>query len=296
MTEENIVESVGGLGDLCLTEALDKAMEEMRVDEGLAKAMAIGSLLFIPFFADAKDIETSLPKGQTTYTKADIKDAMAKSYRLKATYGGVKASNVCNMVAKTLWLEARGEGPEGMKAVLSVILNRCGGDANKAIGVLRKYKAFSCWNDYKGGWTDSSYDFFEPSSIRKSGSSEDIWRECNELASKFLVGEFKSTIGNYNSYLNKATADKANVEGWGKKCKFRIGKHHFGYLRENDGYRKAEIAKRSDKPLGITVTVKKGDSLDKIAKANKVTVAAIMKRNPKIKDKNKISIGQKISL
>ena len=303
MKKETVVESFGSVGDLCLTEAFDKAMEQARVDEGIAKAIALGSLLCIPFFADAKDIEGSLPKGQTTYTRSDIKKAMEKSYKLKRVYGGVQASNVCNMVAKTLWMEARGEGDEGMKAVLSVILNRCGGDPDNTIKVLKKHKAFSCWNGYEGGWTDSSYDFFEPSSIRKSASSEELWRTCNELSSKFLAGEFKSTVGNFNSYLNKATADKENVEGWGKKCKLRIGKHHFGYLPENDGYKeeddrkaKEELRKRLEKPLGITVVVKKGDSLEKIAKKNGITVAAILERNPKIKDRNKIRRGQKLSL
>ena len=56
MKKETVVESFGSVGDLCLTEAFDKAMEQARVDEGIAKAIALGSLLCIPFFADAKDI------------------------------------------------------------------------------------------------------------------------------------------------------------------------------------------------------------------------------------------------
>ena len=37
-----------------------------------------------------------------------------------------------------------------------------------------------------------------------------------------------------NSYMNKKTASKKNVDSWGKKCTLRIGKHHFGYLPEHD--------------------------------------------------------------
>jgi LysM repeat protein len=43
-----------------------------------------------------------------------------------------------------------------------------------------------------------------------------------------------------------------------------------------------------------TVTVKKGDTLSAIAKANKTTVAAIAKANPSIKNVNVIRVGQKV--
>ncbi len=43
-----------------------------------------------------------------------------------------------------------------------------------------------------------------------------------------------------------------------------------------------------------TVTVKKGDTLSAIAKANKTTVAAIAKANPSIKNVNVIKVGQKV--
>jgi len=44
------------------------------------------------------------------------------------------------------------------------------------------------------------------------------------------------------------------------------------------------------------VTVKKGDTLSAIAKANKTTVAAIAKANPQIKNVNVIRVGQKVTL
>lgn len=60
-----------------------------------------------------------------------------------------------DVLARTLWGEARGEGPEGMGAVASVVLNRVavaaahggrywwGGDV---IAVCLKPWQFSCWN------------------------------------------------------------------------------------------------------------------------------------------------------
>jgi spore germination cell wall hydrolase CwlJ-like protein len=61
---------------------------------------------------------------------------------------------VVDVLARTLWGEARGEGPQGMEAVAGVILNRVkvaeskggywwGGDI---ISVCQKPYQFSCWN------------------------------------------------------------------------------------------------------------------------------------------------------
>ncbi len=45
---------------------------------------------------------------------------------------------------------------------------------------------------------------------------------------------------------------------------------------------------------GTTYTVKKGDTLWAISQKYKVTVDAIVKANPSIKDPNQLSIGQKL--
>lgn len=59
-----------------------------------------------------------------------------------------------DVLARTLWGEARGEGKEGMEAVASVILNRLeiakrsGGYwwGNSVIQICQKPHQFSCWN------------------------------------------------------------------------------------------------------------------------------------------------------
>lgn len=54
-----------------------------------------------------------------------------------------------DVLARTLWGEARGEGPAGMHAVANVVMNRVarggwwGGDV---IAVCQKPYQFSCWN------------------------------------------------------------------------------------------------------------------------------------------------------
>ena len=50
------------------------------------------------------------------------------------------------------------------------------------------------------------------------------------------------------------------------------------------------------KTKSSSVTIKKGDTLSQIARANGTTLKALKEANPQIKDLNKISIGQKINL
>jgi LysM repeat protein len=55
-------------------------------------------------------------------------------------------------------------------------------------------------------------------------------------------------------------------------------------------------AAESSTAPGTTYTVKSGDTLSRIAKDNKCTVDDLLKFNPEIKDKDKISVDQKIRL
>jgi 8-oxo-dGTP pyrophosphatase MutT (NUDIX family)/spore germination cell wall hydrolase CwlJ-like protein len=53
------------------------------------------------------------------------------------------------VVAATLWGEARGEGIDGMQAVLNVVMNRTKGNFDKAKDAVLKPKQFSMWNNVK---------------------------------------------------------------------------------------------------------------------------------------------------
>lgn len=146
-----------------------------------------------------------------------------------------------------------------------------------------------------------------------------------QLAVKLVDKDFKSTIGNMNSYLNKDKAEKSAVDTWGKKCTKKIGSHHFGYLREHDpkyvvpgtmvsvkradklkmkakNAAKAEIAKRTapavNKPSLAAnapkyVFVKPKDTLSNIARAQGTTVQKLVELNG-IDDPSSLKIGQRI--
>ena len=128
-----------------------------------------------------------------------------------------------------------------------------------------------------------------------------MWNLCNDLALQLVKKTFTSTIGNRNAYLNKQKAGQKALRTWGKKCDLKIGKHHFGYLKENDPkyvvpgtytswkkYNAQQLAQQK------TITVKAGQTLSKIAKDNNITLAKLLELNQDIKNPNAISIGQKI--
>ena len=194
-------------------------------------------------------------------------------------------ANIANAVARTIFAEGKGEGEEGLDAIASVIWNRAGGKVDRFVPVISAKIQFSCWNGYKGGWTDKDFKFRIP--LDALTTQKEDWKHCVELTEKMLNGSFKSTIGNRNSYMNKKTADKDNVESWGNDLDLDIGKHSFGYFSYNDGFR----AKTSKKIS--TYTVKNGDTLSSIAKKLKTTTKQLQAKN-NIKDPNKIKVGQKL--
>ena len=51
------------------------------------------------------------------------------------------------IIADTLYMEARGEGEIGIRAVATVIYNRAKGDVTKLEAVCLAPKQFSCWNN-----------------------------------------------------------------------------------------------------------------------------------------------------
>ena len=83
----------------------------------------------------------------------------------------------------------------------------------------------------------------------------------------------------------------------------KIGKHHFGYLKENDPkyvvpgtYTTWKKHNAQQAMQQKTVVVKSGQTLSKIAKDNNMTLAKLLDLNKDIKNPNVISIGQKIRI
>ena len=262
--------------------------EEQSANESVGsflKKSVLIALLTIPGILEADDIE-KLPE----LTPAAVSKLADED---NETYGGYARAKAANILARTLFAEAANQGEEGKKAVASVIWNRAGHDPQKVVEVCFAYKQFSCWNDVHPAtnpkYNPRNYKIKLPKKLATNSNVELAWEDCKEIASDLINGTYISTIGNRNSYYNP---DKANPD-WADDLQNvkKVGDHKFGYLPEHDPTNK-NTAKASN---ATTHTVKSGETLGAIAKKYNTTIKKIVKLN-KLKDPNKISVGQKLKI
>ena len=309
VSEEGVVETVlqvaKNVFETGISEGvLENIDEETALGEGLGKYLTIAGLaglLSIPTVLGSQKIEKNLGKIPPASMRIDspkVQNAIAAAAKPARKEGGLLPFQVINLVARTLYNEARGEGDEGLKAVLTVIYNRTGGDPQFAKDVISEYWQFSCWNGYN--WKNLTYTIPKGIVTNAEGNLP-IWKRCLQLAAEYQNGTFEPLNREWNSYMNKATADPVNVKTWGKMLKKRVGKHHFGYLREHDP--KYVIPgtttprPRVRKTNQTSYVVKSGDTLSGIAKALGVGVSDLIEKNRELKENpNRLKIGQKLNV
>lgn len=126
-----------------------------------------------------------------------------------------------NIIARTLWGEARGEGEYGMQAVANVIKNRLSsgvrwwGHSLRTV-CLARYQ-FSCWNAK------------DPNRPKLMAVTEDDpqFRIAIRLADQTLAGSLPDIVNGADSYVDSRMPDKPN---W---CRCRdpacIQGHHWFY-------------------------------------------------------------------
>ena len=127
-------------------------------------------------------------------------------------FASVKDVEALDVIAKTLYHEARGEDEKGIRAVATTLHNRAMKRHNRPtpeaiVKQAKKRKQYSCWNgkrDLKAG----------------SGKS---WVVCRKIAYEMVSGEFKPTHSHTHYYAQKIVFPK-----WAKnKPKVIIGNHTF---------------------------------------------------------------------
>lgn len=275
-------------------------------EEGLGKLMTFGTMLFLlgtsgvvnagQLRHNLEDVvrDKQIQNGKVTLTKGEIADAVEKSKKSDADekVGKWEKAKAMNVVARTLYMEARGEGSVGLDMVMTVIWNRSGGDAANFADVCLAYKQFSCWNNIANK-SPSTYQIqFPRGAVAGSGKDASSWQVCVNLAKSAFDGTFKPMNDKWNSYYNPDKADPDWADDMiGAEM---VGHHKVGELKWiTRKVNKAKLAaSRPTRPS--TYTVKKGDSLWKIAKANNTTVQGIKDLN-KLKS-DAIRPGQKLNI
>lgn len=256
------------------------------IEEGLGDVIRLGTLLAllsVPNILNAKELKAEV-KSSSQITATAVKTAISKTPAAKEKCGDYTMVQAANILARTLYMEARSEGTTGIDAVASVIWNRANKTVDNVPGVCLKKKQFSCWNSISDK-DPKNYNVVIPSETTKPGKNRDMWLHCQYIAGQMLKNKFESTIGNRNAYHTTAVTPSWDASMTNKKT---IGKHVFGYLSEYDK-QKAEKTN--------VYKVKNGDNLGKIAKANNTTVKKLIELNPFLKkNPDKIVPGMKLKL
>ena len=247
--------TIGQLRQLVNEMTVEGDVDEL-TDESLKSAVGlslIAGLLSLGGILRADDIKSGLE---------GVKDAADAQVVLNAaankTYGGYSTAQAVNILMRTLYAEARNESSLGKRMVATVIWNRAGGDVDRLPGVCLKKKQFSCWNGLTAR-DPGNFVVRVPKGATRPGANQAAWNECKALVESMLNGTF-TPEGNYNMYLNKATADKSAVNGWGTSMGGQrvVGHHTFGYLKDQDGFRKNKT--EAPKPqYATTCRVQDGD-------------------------------------
>ena len=127
------------------------------------------------------------------------------------------------VLAATLWGEARGEGNDGMQAVLNVIMNRANGNIVKASQLVLTPKQFSFWNKI-----DNKTEYaIQLAKSARSGELKDVkqYNEALKLVDLALKHNLKDITGGAKFYFNPKLARPS----WAKKMikTATIGHHEF---------------------------------------------------------------------
>lgn len=143
----------------------------------------------------------------------------AATYRAgKVVEANVNQNRQADVMARTIWGEARNQGVAGMQAVANVIMNRVkkgGWYGLTAEEVCKKPYQFSCWLK-----SDPNYE-----KLTNVDTSDRQFAQALDIAKKALNGEIGDNTGGATEY--HTTAIKPNWN-WNKLIKTAsIGDHVF---------------------------------------------------------------------
>lgn len=127
-------------------------------------------------------------------------------------------SQEVDVVARTIWGEARGEGERGMHAVANVIINRAkkgGWWGNTPVEVCLKPQQFSAWNR-----NDPNFDL-----ARKVTTDNAQFRTALQIAGRAIAGTLPDITNGATHYFNPNVV----MPAWANALSYiaDIGNHRF---------------------------------------------------------------------
>lgn len=210
----------------------EKLADTERIDEGPVQVGILAALLAIPGILPAKSVQHAI---SSTRNYAQAVNKMNKKVRMIGDY---TAFQVANIIARTLYAEARNDGKTGFKAVASVIYNRADGKMADFAAVCKKKYQFSCWNKMSADdWKPAKFKIKIPTSVKDNARNERLWKQAMEIAAEMLAnGNVFKPVTTANIYY--ATSMK-KAPSWAKSLTNTetIGSHTFGYLKKHISFK-----------------------------------------------------------
>ena len=280
-SEEGLEDGIGDseeIGIQDLDNLILNIVDDELIEEGAGKAIAFSVLAFL--LGSASIVEGAefkkgmlhlvkdkqVEQGKVTITKSELKWVIQQAKKKSPMIGKWREDYAINIVARTLYMEARGEGDAGLKMVMTVIWNRAGGDKEFFADECLRPLQFSCWNKLSNK-TPSTYSIQFPKGV-KDGNSQDMssWSVCQDFAKSMFNGTFKPVNTRWNAYYNP---NKANPD-WADELQNAetVGHHLVGTLKDQIQHAK-NLAKAKAKKQGA---------------GNKVQVAQVKTKDHKVQD------------
>lgn len=209
-------------------EVYDLMTDAEQVDEGAMSNALLAALLAIPGILPAKTIQKSIDNNQRY--EMIVKD-INNNVRMIGDYTAFQAANI---IARTLYAEARNDGEKGMTAVASVIYNRAKGNKEDFTKVCLKPKQFSCWNKFTKEEADPKrFQVKIPVSVKGNAKNDELWKKAMSIVADMLADSFKPTT-TANTYYNPKTANPK----WAKSLidAQMIGSHKFGTIKRHSAF------------------------------------------------------------
>lgn len=183
-----------------------ESTKQIRIEESTSTTMKNILMAALLTLAPMSNIEAkSVPKASVTSTSGLDKNELRK----------------IEILAKTIYTEARGETLKGKEAVATIIHNRANHKKWRHLGltgVCRQHKQFSGWN--KG----------EPRIKINNPIDRKSWEDSIKIATELVKGVFKplTELKDATHYYNHKIVNPS----WGKKLRnpVIIGNHRFGEM------------------------------------------------------------------
>lgn len=297
---------IDGEKEIDLDNLVLNIVDDELAEEGIGKLMSYGLLAFLLGSAGIVEGETldremkklmkdkKVQNGKVTVTKDELKKVVDKSKTKPEMVGKWELAKAKNVIARTLYMESREDGKQGLEMTMTVIWNRAGGLKEELVGECLRSAQFSCWNDKPSSDKNpSTYAIQFPKSVVKGVSLDcKMWNECVKIAESAYNGTFKPMNASWNAYYNPKKCNPS----WASQLigATTVGHHTVGELKDQTKHASNLLKSQLKKDQAPTVVaqtktkdyvVKDKDTLWGIAGKKMSKVQQIKKLNGLTSDK-----------